>query len=60
MSDYWISPEGAAKYLHNTYKKRGVEITYEKILNLILCKCESGEIPRIYIAPQMYDKSHLN
>ncbi|KKN08644.1 hypothetical protein LCGC14_1054610 [marine sediment metagenome] len=56
----WISQEAAAKALFNLYNKIGLNITYDQILQKLQEKCESGEIPIIYIPYHMKDKAHLN
>ena len=56
----WISQEAAAKSLFNLYNKVGLNITYDQILQKLQEKCDSGEIPIIYISPQMKEKAHLN
>jgi len=60
MSEHWISPEGAAQYLYKAYEKIGIDITYERILKLILQKCETGELACIYLQKYMCDKANLN
>jgi hypothetical protein len=57
---HWISPEGAAVYLCDAYKKIGVNIPYEKMLRLIIQKCDTGELDCVTIPHHMYDKAEMN
>lgn len=56
----WLSQEIVARILFNFYRQIGIEVTYEQVLQNLLEKCDSGEIPCISIPPHMEDKAKLN